>query len=392
MFTIKTVFYKFIILVIKFVSKFSPQGKPLLFAGSNSSEQLVEHVGLLHSGTVFVVTDKILVQLGLVQPIVDGLKAAGLSASIYDGVQPDPSVSQVNAAVKQCIAAQCSAVVAVGGGSVLDTAKAVAAMAAQQCELEALIGLNKLKVLPLPTYMIPTTAGTGSEVTVAAVISDDQTHEKLKIIDAKLMPSAAAVDPQLMLGLPPGGTAATGMDALTHAVEAYVSTMRSDETNYHALVAVKLILENLPKAYADGSNLAARQAMAVASTYAGMAFSKANVGYVHAFAHQLGARYGIPHGLANAMVLVEVLKFYAAENVAQLTELAIAAGYANSDSFITAVQSMSDELNIPRSIERLVAEDIAGLAKDAADEAHYFYAVPAYMPPQTMRDLLTRLS
>jgi len=246
---------------------------------------------------------------------------------------------------------------------------------------------------------VPTTAGTGSEVTVAAVISDPDNHAKLVIADTRLVPRLAALDPCLMAGLPGPITAATGMDALTHAVEAYIGQWGTDFTDRMALAAVAIIYENLPVAYANGQDLGAREKMALASTFAGLAFTRANVGNVHAIAHQLGGLYHTPHGLANAIVLPAVLRFSSPSCTGKLADLAVRAGVGESGQpeaelarkFLDSVESLNATLGIPAQLDALLAEDIPELARAACWEADTNYPVPRRMSQAACEELLRKI-
>ena len=234
---------------------------------------------------------------------------------------------------------------------------------------------------------MPTTAGTGSEVTIAAVVSDPSTTRKFAIMDTCLVPKGAALDGALMTGLPPAITAATGMDALTHAVEAYISRNRTAKTDQEALDAVRLIMQNLAEAVKNGGNVEARQNMAQASFKAGVAFTIAGVGYVHAIAHNFGAYYHVPHGLANAIILPRVLDFSKPNCTARLATLAEVSGLKKggesdaqlADAFIAKVRAMNAEFGIPTQVDKLKASDIPEIAKKAQSETFWFYAVPRYM-------------
>jgi alcohol dehydrogenase class IV len=251
---------------------------------------------------------------------------------------------------------------------------------------------------PVKIYAVPTTAGTGSEVTVAAVISDPMTHKKLVIVDPRMVPKMAALDPTLMTGLPPHITAATGIDALTHAIEAFVGNWTTPYSDGMALSAVSLIFENLRTAYTHGKNLEARENMSLASTYAGFAFTRANVGYVHAIAHQFGGLYHTPHGLANAIMLPFVLKYSHPAIVDRLALLAVAAKVGTDDEaedvlaqkFLDAVDQLNRDLGIPTCLDALKEADIPALAKAACWEAHTGYPVPRYMSQEVCEDLIRK--
>jgi len=271
----------------------------------------------------------------------------------------------------------------------MDAAKVMALAAANNMAPQELVGLSKAKLPPLPLFAIPTTAGTGSEVTLVAVASDDETHAKQMVIDNRLVPSACALDPLIMTGLPPHITSATGMDALTHAIESYIGTWGTPETKRLGSAAVKLIFQHLPTACEDGSNLASRQAMALASYYAGLAFSKALVGFVHAISHQLGAHYGIPHGLGNAVVLPHILEYSKDEAQQKMAELMVSTGLGQAteseavlaQKLIDKVVELNDRVGIPRGFEQIRREDIAEISAAACKEGNG-YPVPKYMDLQ----------
>jgi alcohol dehydrogenase class IV len=294
------------------------------------------------------------------------------------------------------------AILALGGGSAIDAAKVIDAMAVSGKTPERLVGVMKVGKPMLPLFAIPTTAGTGSEVTVAAVVTDPVKHAKAAVIDPKLVPMATALDPTLMTGMPKPITAATGMDALTHAVEAYTNLWPHKETAWHATAAVRMIFANLPRAYEQGDDLEAREAMAVASFYAGLAFTKAYVGYVHAFSHKIGGMYGVPHGLGNAITLPYVLDFLQDQRWAQqrLADLAVAIG-AGSESdakpvlaarFIERVRELNRTVGIPEKIDALKVDDIPHVAEAAMIEAYRDYPVPKLMTLEQAETLLRRMA
>lgn len=281
----------------------------------------------------------------------------------------------------------------------MDSAKAIGVAVANGKHPRQLVGYFKGWNPPPPLYAVPTTAGTGSEVTVAAVISDPENGTKLVIADTRLVPRLAALDPSLMTGLPAPITAATGMDALTHAIEAYIGEWGTDFTDRMALAAVAMIYENLPVAFASGQDLAAREKMALASTYAGLAFTRANVGNVHAIAHQLGGRYHTPHGLANAIVLPAVLRFSSPAITRKLATLAARARVSDpgrpeveqARAFLESVEAMNASLGIPVQLDALREEDIPALAKAACWEADTNYPVPRRMSRADCEGLLRQI-
>jgi alcohol dehydrogenase class IV len=279
----------------------------------------------------------------------------------------------------------------------MDAAKVIAAAATNGGEVGKLEGMFKVRRPPLPLFAIPTTAGTGSEGTVAAVVSDPQSHAKKFFVDPKLLPAMAALDPTLMTGLPPHVTAATGMDALTHAVESFIARTAKPQTESWAKTAVRLIFANLPTAYANGEDLAARKAMALASYYAGLAFTRTSVGYVHAIAHTFGAFYRTPHGLANAIALPRVLEFSLEPSAPRLAQLANLLGLEGADetakarAFVAAVRELMEKVGIPPTLDVLLAEDIPRIAQQAVAEAHLNYPVPRYMSQAECEGLLREM-
>jgi len=385
--------------ILKVVAKNLPFPKPILFSGTDSSLELCEAMEQMGVKKVLIVTDAMLVKIGLLDKITKKLKALGVAHVVFDGVLPDPTYDQVEAGLVMLQENKCQAVLAVGGGSSIDAAKVICARATNKKSIKKLAGLFRVFKTILPLYAIPTTAGTGSEVTVAAVVSDPKTHAKTPIMDPKVVPLMAALDGALMTGLPPHITSATGMDALTHAVEAFISANSSDETDSYAIAAIRLIMENLSTAVKDGKNLEARQNMAMASFYAGLAFTKAGVGYVHAIAHNFGTYYHTPHGLANAIVLPHVLDFSKEAVIDRLALLATASklkkGKESNDQlaqkFIDHIRAMCKEYDIPATLDALKEEDISGITKAALKEAHHTYAVPKYMNKKTCKNLISKM-
>jgi len=348
------------------------------------------------------VTDAVLVKLGVVAPLRRALVEQGIDVALYDSILPDPTYPVVKQGHAAALAHRSDAILAVGGGSSIDAAKVIAAMVTSGKAPEKLLGFFKLSRPMLPLFVVPTTAGTGSEVTIAAVLTDPVRHSKAAVIDPRVVPTAAALDPKVMQGMPPHITAATGMDALTHAVEAYVNLWPNSETAFHAVSAVKLIFANLPRAHSNGGDLEAREAMALASFYGGLAFTKAYVGYVHAFSHKLGGTYGVPHGQANAITLPYVLDFIkdAPYAEARLAELAVAIGAGTADDprdtlaqrFVDRVRKLNLEIGIPEKLAPLRGSDIPAIARAAMIEANRDYPVPKRMRLAEAEALLRRMA
>lgn len=243
-------------------------------------------------------------------------------------------------------------------------------------------GLMKIRKELPPLYTVPTTAGTGSETTVAAVVTDSSTHLKYAVSDLCLIPKYAVLDPELTCGLPKNLTAITGMDALTHAVEAYTNKYSSKESRKYALDAVKLIFENLKKAYDNGKNIEVRENMLKASYYAGVAFTRSYVGYVHAIAHAVGGLYGVPHGMANAVILPVVLEAYGEaiyKNLAELADATSVPGKTQMEkakNFILSIRKMNQSMEIPDKLDSIKKEDIPEIINRAMKEANPSYPVP----------------
>ncbi|MFN7696203.1 MAG: iron-containing alcohol dehydrogenase [Burkholderiales bacterium] len=381
------------------VTRYIPIPQPTLLVGPGSSARLGEAVAGFGHAKLMIVTDSVVAKLGLLKGLTDALSAGGAQFVVFDEITPDAPIPLIERAIAFYRDHDCDALVAVGGGSSIDAAKAVACAIANPKPLRKLAGYLKGRHTPVTLYAVPTTAGTGSEVTVAAVISDPSHQDKVVIVDPRLVPRMAALDPLLMTGLPPAVTAATGIDALTHAVESFVGQWATEYTDGLALTAVGLIFSNLRTCYRDGKNVEAREKMALASTYAGMAFTRANVGYVHAIAHQFGGRYHTPHGLANAMMLPHVLRFSAPNIIPQLARLAVRAKLGDeadrdddlAEKFMAGVEQLNADLGIPTTLAALQEKDIPALAKAACLEAETGYPVPRYMTQKQCEALIRKL-
>lgn len=338
--------------------------------------------------SVLLITDQGLRNGGNTAVLEQLLQNSDIHCAVYDKTCANPTVQNVEEARELYVKEQCECLIAFGGGSSMDCAKATGArIAYPNKSLNQLKGLLRvLRRIPM-LIAIPTTAGTGSEVTVSAVITDSVKKHKYTMNDFTLIPSYAVLDPQTTYTLPPHLTATTGMDALTHAVEAYIGGSTTKETRRLAMEAVRLIFENIETAYADGTNRAARENMLHAAYKAGIAFSKSYVGYVHAVAHSLGGQYNIPHGLANSVLMPIVLEEYGTSVHKKLHELGIAAGVSNegdtheagAKKFICAIRALNKRMNIPETLAGIKEEDIPQMAKHAAKEANPLYPVPKLM-------------
>ena len=345
---------------------------------------------------VLVVTGAGMVRRGQVQPMLDGFEENGIRYTLQTYVQPDPTSDDVELGYKTFRENGCKTIVALGGGSRIDCAKGIAAKAVHpRKKVSQLQGL--LKVLwPIPTFVaIPTTAGAGSETTVAAVITDSATHRKAAINDPFLIPKYAVLDPELTVGLPPYTTATTGMDALAHAVEAYTNgTYNTKLENRLAKEAVKLIHDNILVAFEDGSNLEARQNMQRGAFYAGRAFTRGCVGYVHAIGHTLGGLYGVAHGLAMAVLLPHVMREFGASAHKRLAELADVCGIEGrneaekANAFIAWIEETNKKMGLPVGFDVIRDEDIEQMITWAKKEANPLYPVPVVWQRKDFRRVI----
>ena len=364
---------------------FLPYRKPKIAGSIKELPEIIMRHKCTH---VLIITDGGIMKLGLTRRLEKALKEAGIPYTIYDKTVANPTTVNVCEALELYHKEGCDAIIGFGGGSSMDCAKAVGACAVKPNQsLAQMKGILKVhKKLPL-LMAVPTTAGTGSETTLAAVITDADTRYKYAINDFPLIPRYAVLDPKVTLSLPPFITATTGMDALTHAVEAYIGNSTTIDTRRDALKAVKLIFENIDIAYEHGDNIQARRNMLHASFYAGCAFTKSYVGYVHAVAHSLGGQYNVPHGLANAILLPLVLREYGSCIDKKLHRLAIAAGLADKNTpdheaaelFIRSIEEMKERFGIVNIVKEIQETDIPKLAHYADKEANPLYPVPKLM-------------
>ena len=359
-----------------------PYHEPQILA---NNDELISVLLDNNTKSVLLVTDAGLTNLGLYNNLVDEMRQKGVKVSIYDKTVANPTTQNVEEALAVYRDNACNAIIAFGGGSAMDCAKATGARVARPKKtLGKMKGILKVgKKIPL-LIAVPTTAGTGSETTLAAVITDSETRHKYAINDFPLIPSYAMLDASLTVGLPKFVTATTGMDALTHAIEAYIGRSTTKDTRQNALEAVKLVFENLYSAYEDGSNLEVRDNMLKAAFKAGLAFTKSYVGYVHAIAHSLGGKYNIPHGLANAIILPYVLKKYGRAIYKKLWEMGVYANLFDSNTsieegakiFIEKIEDLNKSMDIGSSIPEIKGEDVPYLAITAEKEANPLYPVP----------------
>jgi alcohol dehydrogenase len=351
--------------------------------GPGCSKEAGPQLQVLGATHVLLVTDKMLVKLGMAGQIQGQLEAAGLKVTLFDGVEPDPTDKNVHAGAESYQQKKCDSLVSLGGGSAHDCAKAIGVVVTSGGNIRDYGGLDKVKKRIPPLVCINTTAGTGSETTRIAVVTNTETHVKSPVVDARCLAAVSIDDPRLMVGMPPALTAATGMDAMTHAVECYVSVLGTPLTDALAIGAIKLIARWLRVAVANGNNLEARDKMAYAAHMAGLAFSNGRLGCTHAVAHQLGTHYGTPHGLGCAVMLPYVCEFNLmalpdrfaeiaeamGENIAGLTVMEAAAKAP------LALHKLNKEIGIPANLPELGVKesDVDVLVRDAMEDATRLY-------------------
>ena len=351
--------------------------------------------------TVLLVTDKGIRGLGLTKELEDKIVASGVKLCVYDGTVPNPTTQNVAEALTIYNDNNCAGLIAFGGGSVMDCAKAVGAKVARpKKSLKKMKGVLKVRK-KIPTLIaVPTTAGTGSETTLAAVITDSETRHKYAINDFPLIPSYALLKPELTVGLPKHITSTTGMDALTHAVEAYIGRSTTKQTRACALSATKAIMDNLVDVYNDGKQLEKREILLKAAYDAGLAFTRSYVGYVHAIAHSLGGKYNVAHGLANAIILPYVLKEYGKKIYKKLWKMGLYVGLFDKNTskeegaklFIEKIEEMNAQMNIPKKIAEIKVEDISDLAYTAAKEGNPLYPVPKLLDADQLEYIYYKIS
>ena len=386
--TLKKIWYRIYHRVLMLGMCFMDWSEPKLLEGEGAVLRLPSFIKSKGITKVLIVTDKGLMGLHLLDPLFEELEKEGIQYIVFDNVQPNPTIPNIEECKDVYNSNNCQGIIAFGGGSPMDCAKAAAARVVKPKQsVHKMRGYLKIhKKLP-PFFAVPTTAGTGSETTLAAVVTDPTTHEKNAICDSNLRPKYAVLDPALTIGLPPHITSTTGMDALTHAVEAYIGKSNVKSTIKYAEDATKLIHENLEKAYMNGKDMEARNNMLKASFLAGSAFTRAFVGYVHAIAHNLGGMYNTPHGLANAVILPYVLEWYGSSVHKQLSKLADLIGITNSEmsieeksnAFIAEIRRMNKAMNIPEKFDFIKESDIPTLVKRALKEGNPGYPVPKIM-------------
>ena len=361
----------------------APLRQAKVIRGTGSIYVIPELVKKEKKKKVLIVTTPGFIRRGTLEKLFWEFDKKQVNYAVFSEVKPDPDTDCIEQAVELYQREQCEAIIAIGGGSVIDCSKALGARIAKpKKSLQEMQGLLKvMKKIP-DIYAVPTTAGTGSEATAGAVITDGKSHYKFTILDLCLVPRYAVLDPELTCALPPSITAVTGMDALTHAVEAYTNCFCSPNTKRTALDAVKLVYENLQQAYENGKDIKARENMLLASYYAGIAINNNFIGYVHAIAHGIGGVYGVTHGKANAIVMPYVLEDFGKKAEKKLARMAEVVGIQGQDdnkkakAFIESIRELNRKLGIGETIEELKREDFEELARRAVKEGNPIYPVP----------------
>lgn len=373
-----------------------PYYEPKLIGSLEAITDLLREKGI---SSVLLVADGGVRSLGLTEPLEDALRKANIACAVYEQQTPNPTIDNVEAARELYVKADAQAIIAVGGGSAMDCAKVAGARIARPNKpVQKMRGLLRvMRKTPL-LIAVPTTAGSGSETTLAAVITDAATHHKYPINDFALIPDYAVLDAKLTLGLPRHITATTGLDALTHAVEAYIGRSTTKLTRAMAEEAVTLIAGNLRAACEDGENMTARQNMLRAAYCAGVAFTRSYVGYVHGIAHSLGGQYGIAHGYANAVILPRMLRHYGSACERKLAHLARISGVSSeaddgaaAEAFILFIEAMNRDFDVRAFFPEIREEDIPTMARNAARESNPLYPVPRLMDQKELESVYHEL-
>ncbi len=374
-----------------------PYKEPTIYESINDIPNILKDKNIK---SVMLVTDKGIRSIGLTKNLEELLEQYDIKYTVYDNTLANPTVNNVEEARMLYLDNNCEALIAFGGGSSMDCAKAVGArIAYPKKSVGKLKGLLKIRRKIPMLIAIPTTAGTGSEVTLASVITDSEKQHKYTLMDFNLIPNVAILDPMCTVSLTKHLTSTTGMDALTHAIEAYIGKSTTKETRSKSIQSIKLIYENIEKAYNNGNDVVARANMLYASYLAGIAFSKSYVGYVHAIAHSLGGKYNIPHGLANAIILPIVLKEYGKSVYKKLHQLAVEVGISSKDDnaevsanrFIESIILLNQKMNIPTSINDIQNQDVEEMAKHADKEANPLYPVPKLLNAKELTKLYYKI-
>lgn len=384
--------------ILSIVQPLLPWPMPQVIQGADALNTVPSHLKQDNIKKVLIITTAGFIRRGSLEHFFNELNKEGILYAVYSGVLPDPTIDIIEEAVELYSRENCESIIAIGGGSVMDCSKVTAARIAKPTQsIMQMAGLLKIRKKLPPVYAVPTTAGTGSEVTICAVITNGNTHYKYPISDPCLIPKYAILDSSLTCALPAVLTADTGMDALTHAVEAYINKFSSKNSKKYAKDATKIIFANIKTVFRNGKDLSAREQMLKGSYYAGAAFTKAYVGYVHAIAHSVGGIYGISHGHANAIILPVVLEAYGAAVYPALAQLADVVSITGRNSeekaqnFIQAIRDLNNCFGIPDKLGVIQEKDISEIIKRALKEANPTYPVPIIWDYEKMYSVIKKL-
>lgn len=373
------------------------------YSGSGSVKNVGPVIGHLNCKRPLIVTDTMLVELNLLEDLIESLKKENLHYVVFDGIKPDPTTQIIDQAVELFVKEKCDSVISFGGGSSIDASKVISGLAKNR-KVKNYMGMSRMMSFSLrkgtyPLLSVPTTAGTGAEVTMGAVISNSVTKEKGLVVDKNFVSKHVFLDPTLLTGLPKSITAQTAFDALAHAIEAYVSKYSTKASKNNSIDAIKKVFKYLPIALENGGDLQARNNLLIASHKAGLAIGRAHIGTVHSIGHNAGAIYGMPHGLIIAMLLPHVLKAYMDVCSSQFYELSIAMGLCEKDAnvesaarkFINKVIALSELAQIPKTSEKIKNEKFDIVAEKAIHEA-YMYPIPRYVNKHEIVSILKKIA
>ncbi|NLA25825.1 MAG: iron-containing alcohol dehydrogenase [Firmicutes bacterium] len=400
--TLKKAWYRIFQFCFYEFSKLMNWREPELLMGAGSIRKLPKMIKGYGLKNVLVITDRGLTELQLPRVLLNGLEEEGISYTVFDDVEENPTIDTIEKARKLYLEEGFQGLVAFGGGSPMDAAKAVGARIARpRKSIEQMGGFLKVRRKLPPLFAVPTTAGTGSETTIAAVVTDSKTKHKYAISDLNLIPLCAVLDPELTVGLPPALTAATAMDAMTHAVESYITIPWGGDKRCPGMAedAVRLIVANAEKVYRDSSDLQARLNMLLASYYASYAFTRRGLTYGHCIAHTLGGLYRVPHGLANAVILPHLLEHTGSIIHRQLARLAEVAGLdvegksqaERAEAFIEEIKRLNRAMGIPEKLDMIKTEDIPRMVAWALKEGNPWYPVPKIFDEKAVTALISRI-
>ena len=396
---IKKIYCRVYQAIFKIANYFIGYRTPEYIEGAGCICQLPKQIKDKNIKKVLLVTDEGLMKIGLADGLIQAMKDEGLDFEVYSNIKPNPTDINVLEGYKIYSEKHCEAIIAFGGGSPMDCAKAILAKNARpNKDISQLQGILKVLKRTDPFWAVPTTSGTGSETTLAAVITIASTHHKASINDPNLIPDYAVLDPELTKGLPPFITATTGMDALCHAVESYTNhTYNTKEEDDRAKLAVKLIYQYIYRAYKDGNDMEARQQMQIAAFNAGRSFTRGCVGYVHAIGHTLGGLYGVAHGTAMSVILPHVMRQFGEavyDKLADLADECEIKGNNNkekAEKFIVWIEETNEKMNIPKGFDCIKQEDIPQIIKWADKEANPIYPVPVIWYKEDFEKLIKKV-